>query len=357
MWRIFFFAGCILAIAGLQGEAFAQTVSGACSPLDPHCQDSPGLKISPIPGANAQRGAALLHGNTATQTPSTACDALDPRCYKALPPLQERWVAGVPMLPLSKGASVPAEDLYAEAAKSVLLVHAEFMTPEGARPWREQAAIGQGSAVAVSPTVAITNCHVVMTGDENSNDPAKAYANDAADILVQTNSGATAHAQVYDRFSDIDICFIHVSGLALVPVKGIRPFDALKVGEKAAAIGNPKGLTFSYTEGVISSIRPRAGIPNGAIADVIQFSAPIEPGSSGGALFDASGNLIGITESMLSKTQGFNFAVAADLAWRRYGKVCDSSSEGFARALGGIVQSMANLNDCKQGIAKTSQER
>jgi S1-C subfamily serine protease len=287
---------------------------------------------------------ATLSGEAFAQTPAGTCDLADPRCLqdlqKLLDPLGPRpqitWVAGVPMVPVPKGTPMDGESLYSEAVKSVLLVVARDIN-------------SQGSAVAVSPIDAITNCHVVMTGDEKSNDPMKAFARDARDILVMTSDRRSARAHVYNRHPDIDICFIRVDDLPLTAVRGIRPFQSLRHAERVEAIGNPDGLTFSYTEGVVSAPRPNEPLVNGAVGDAIQFSADTHHGSSGGALFDAAGNLIGITEGGLlddkgATVAGINFAVAADLAWRRYGNVCDVNA-----ASAGAGRGVANVLDCTQG--------
>jgi S1-C subfamily serine protease len=81
------------------------------------------------------------------------------------------------------------------------------------------------------------------------------------------------------------------------------------VGERAYSVGTPSGLEQTLGEGLISGLREDKGIK------LVQTSAPISPGSSGGGLFDASGNLIGITTFMLRETQSLNFAIAAQEFW------------------------------------------
>ena len=63
-------------------------------------------------------------------------------------------------------------------------------------------------------------------------------------------------------------------------------------------------------EGIVSGLRKRRDV------DLVQTTAPISPGSSGGGLFDASGNLIGITTFLLRDGQNLNFAIAADTFWK-----------------------------------------
>ena len=86
----------------------------------------------------------------------------------------------------------------------------------------------------------------------------------------------------------------------------VRPYADVKVGERVYTIGTPKGLELTLAEGIVSSKRAADG------TRYVQTSAPISPGSSGGGLFDAQGNLIGITTFMLKDSQNLNFAIAAE---------------------------------------------
>jgi S1-C subfamily serine protease len=105
-----------------------------------------------------------------------------------------------------------------------------------------------------------------------------------------------------------DRCLVRVerSKGALRAITGIRPFDELEVGEKVYSIGTPRGLEKTIADGIISGLLTRSN------PHLIQTTAPISPGSSGGGLFDAYGNLIGITTLSLKESQNINFAIAAD---------------------------------------------
>ena len=86
----------------------------------------------------------------------------------------------------------------------------------------------------------------------------------------------------------------------------MRPYDDVKIGERAVTIGTPQGLELTVAEGIVSSKR----IYNQS--RVIQTSAPISQGSSGGGLFDARGHLLGITTFYFKAGQNLNFAIAAE---------------------------------------------
>ena len=75
------------------------------------------------------------------------------------------------------------------------------------------------------------------------------------------------------------------------------------IGDRVVAIGNPRGLEGTVSEGIISSLRPTEDFK------ILQVTAPISPGSSGGPLFDAEGRVIGVTTATVVGGQNLNFAV------------------------------------------------
>ena len=89
----------------------------------------------------------------------------------------------------------------------------------------------------------------------------------------------------------------------------------LKVGQKVFAIGNPFGLDWSLTTGVVSALDRSLPAENGVIEHLIQTDAAINPGNSGGPLLDSSGRLIGINTAIFSPSgayAGVGFAVPVD---------------------------------------------
>ena len=83
-----------------------------------------------------------------------------------------------------------------------------------------------------------------------------------------------------------------------------------QIGDKVIAIGNPRGLEGSVSEGIISGLRPVDDFK------IYQITAPISPGSSGGPLFDQNGNVIGITTASITDGQNLNFAIPVALIER-----------------------------------------
>ncbi|MGB2645550.1 MAG: tetratricopeptide repeat-containing serine protease family protein [Candidatus Acidiferrum sp.] len=142
-----------------------------------------------------------------------------------------------------------------------------------------------GSGVALARDFLITNCHVVQSGFSLSVSRGKEHW----------------PARLIQAVPSHDLCGLRPSGLTLQPVE-VRPSSKLATGERVYAIGSPEGLELTFSEGVISALRETEGV------HMIQTSAPISPGSSGGGLFDAQGNLVGITSFQLKEGQSLNFA-------------------------------------------------
>ena len=113
-------------------------------------------------------------------------------------------------------------------------------------------------------------------------------------------------ATVLSADGETDRCILSVGRELLAPVAGIRRYDDLKVGEEVYTIGSPSGLENTLGQGIVSGLRRLDG------QRLVQTTAQISPGSSGGGLFDKSGNLIGITTFKLQESEGLNFAIAAE---------------------------------------------
>lgn len=159
---------------------------------------------------------------------------------------------------------------------------------------RTQSHVKQGSAVAVSERVALTNFHVLEGNDFH--------------LLIK---GEHAYrATIAYAHQESDRCAVIIQSSSLTPVSGVRAFSSLAVGERVYSIGSPNALENTLSEGLVSGLRQRSGI------DLVQTSAPISPGSSGGGLFDAAGNLIGVTTFLMRNSQNLNFAIAADAFWK-----------------------------------------
>jgi len=149
--------------------------------------------------------------------------------------------------------------------------------------------IATGSGVVVAPGTVVTNCHVVARGRA---------------IQLKFPS-ETLNATLQQSNEERDICHLYSSNISARPVP-VSSANSVRVGQKVFAIGSPYGLENTLSEGLVSALRE---VPGGT---VIQTSAPISPGSSGGGLFDQYGNLVGIMTFQHKYGQNLNFAVPAD---------------------------------------------
>ena len=173
----------------------------------------------------------------------------------------------------------------------------------------ELAATGSGF-VAFDGSTIITNYHVMTS----------AYT-----CKISTNQDISYEVSkilCYSKEQDIAI-------LQLAKDTGLRPLtlgdsSAIKKGETVVAIGSPLGIKNTVSTGVLS------GRLMDASMDVLQFTAPISSGSSGGALFDNNGNVIGITFASIIDGQNLNLAIPIELAIKLY------DNKGAAKSVSAI---------------------
>jgi S1-C subfamily serine protease len=123
----------------------------------------------------------------------------------------------------------------------------------------------------------------------------------------------------FSRDQDVAVLKIPAPRDTLVPIR-VGTSNDLLVGQKVYAIGNPFGLDFSLTTGIVSALgRTIQGVSGATIFDVIQTDAAINPGNSGGPLLDSGGRLIGMNTAIYSPSgasAGIGFAVPVDTVSR-----------------------------------------
>lgn len=159
---------------------------------------------------------------------------------------------------------------------------------------------GLGSGFIVSEDgLILTNAHVIAH---------------ARDVLVKLTDRREFHAKVLgsDQRTDIAVLKIDASHL---PVVAIGNPAELQVGQWVLAIGSPYGFENSVSAGVVSA--KGRSLPDGTGVPFIQTDAAVNPGNSGGPLFNAHGEVVGINSQIYSRTggfQGLSFAIPIDLA-------------------------------------------
>ena len=198
------------------------------------------------------------------------------------------WKGGIAPLIQMPNKNTTPNDLFKSASQSVyvVLAFADQTALENIQP------LARGSAVAIDDFHLLTNCHVLEGG--------------GVFVIGKSEPKTLNTATVTQADYSGDRCIVR-SNHAVTPVQGIRRFESLEVGEGVFAIGSPSGLENTLSEGLISGKRN-----HNDLGLVVQTSASISPGSSGGGLFDSRGNLVGITTMYLRDAQNLNFAISAD---------------------------------------------
>jgi len=197
-----------------------------------------------------------------------------------------------------------------------------FAVP-GGQGQREMPVRGEGSGFIVDPNgIILTNAHVVS---------------DAKVVTVKLTDRREFSAKVLgtDPKTDIAVLKIDAKNLPVVPLGSARD---LQVGEWVLAIGSPFGFENSVTVGVVSA--KRRSLPDDGYVPFIQTDVALNPGNSGGPLFDSRGQVVGINSQIFSRTggyQGLSFAIPIEVATRVRDQIVAHDSVRHAK-LGVTVQ-------------------
>ena len=234
-----------------------------------------------------------------------------------------------------KGEELSLQELYEMCAPSITAIYGYVDDTEGYY-W--------GTGVVLSEDgLILTNAHVI--GDC-----------DSAVVMLADDSEYEAKLVGADTISDIAVLKIEAEGLT--PAHFGESSD-LKVGERVAAIGNPLGESFrsTLTDGIISAIERGISL-NGHSMTLLQTNAAINEGNSGGALFNMSGQVVGITNMKMSSgyssIEGIGFAIPSSTvrgvvdSLVEYGEVRGRPSLGLV--IGGIPEYAAEHYELPEGL-------
>jgi serine protease Do len=159
---------------------------------------------------------------------------------------------------------------------------------------------GEGSGFIVSPDgIILTNAHVVK---------------DANEVTVKLTDRREYRAKVLGADPKTDIAVLKIDAKNL-PVVALGNVKDLRVGEWVLAIGSPFGFENTVTAGVVSA--KGRSLPDDSAVPFIQTDVPVNPGNSGGPLFNSRGEVVGINSQIYSQSGGYmgvSFAIPIDVA-------------------------------------------
>lgn len=234
--------------------------------------------------------------------------------------------------PLARALAAPSfADVIAHASPAVVSINATSVnvgSVERASPDKvnlyleERASLGSGVIISADGYI-LTNLHVVDTLFDAFN----------AQVTLVDGRQTPATVVAWDEGSDLAVLHINMDGLTPIP----RGDDSsLRVGDVVFAIGYPRNVGQSVSQGIVSALRRGAD----RTIERIQTDAAINPGNSGGALINSNGKLVGLNSSILSKSgnfEGIGFATPASLAVNALEEMVAQAIEGNAGYLGVIT--------------------
>ena len=190
------------------------------------------------------------------------------------------------------------------------------------------AATGSGVIISADGYIA-TNNHVIESADE-------------IEVLLDNNREYTATVVGADPANDLALLKIEAEGLDFAVFSNS---DSLSVGEWVLAVGNPFGLQFTVTAGIVSAkARNISMLENSGIESFIQTDAAVNPGNSGGALINTKGEVVGINSAIMARSgkyEGYSFAIPSNLTQKI---LFDLKTYGAVQR-GWLGISMVDIND------------
>lgn len=271
-------------------------------------------------------------------------------------PVATPAAAPAPVAPLAASAVPDYRAIFRQAAPAVVGITVEgthktvaagedpffqyFRGAPGLRDPRQGPPVpfrGQGSGFIVSADgLILTNAHVVR---------------EAKEVTVKLSDRREFQAKVLGSDPVTDIAVLRIDAKALPTVRLGNP-QRLEVGDPVMAIGAPYGFEQTATQGIVSA--KGRSLPGDAMVPFIQTDAAVNPGNSGGPLFDGSGAVVGINAQIYSQSggfQGLSFAIPIDVALKVKDQIVATGRATHAR-LGVTVQDLNQTLAESFGLAR-----
>src|SRR5712692_2690065 len=187
---------------------------------------------------------------------------------------------------------------------------------------RQSGGVGSGFIFASDGQI-LTNAHVVANAQR---------------VKVTLADGRTFDASLVGSEPDVDVALLRI-GADHLPVAELGS-GALRVGQVVIAVGNPYGLNWTVTAGVVSALDRTLQAPGTRkMTDLIQTDTSINPGNSGGPLVDSSGRVVGITTAMMPMAQGLGFSIPLDTMKSVIARISQkraAATAGISLGVGGV---------------------
>jgi serine protease Do len=272
---------------------------------------------------NARANAAPAIVAPAPATPAPVAPALAATTLPDFPRITERYGPAVVNISVTGTRKVSGLALDPEAMGDPFEFFRRFQQGPNRGVPRDVPVRGAGSGFIVSADgVILTNAHVVK---------------DATEVTVKLTDRREYRAKVLGSDAKTDVAVLKIEAKSL-PVVTLGNTKDLRPGEWVLAIGSPFGFENTVTAGVVSA--KGRSLPDDSAVPFIQTDVAVNPGNSGGPLFNGRGEVIGINSQIYSRSggyQGVSFAIPIDVAVRVKDQIVATGSVQHAR-LGVTVQ-------------------
>lgn len=245
-------------------------------------------------------GAIALGGYKTFEREQPAYNSIQDRQEKVMQQVRADYAETVPL-------NLDFTEVSKKAINSVVYIQSRYSGSYGQSfHFRQGPAFSTGSGVIISDDgYIVTNNHVVENSSEVS-------------VTLENNQNFTAEVIGTDPTTDLALIKIEAEDLEFLPY---GDSDEVVVGQWVLAVGNPFDLTSTVTAGIVSAKARNIGIIRDAVNNLqiesfIQTDAAVNPGNSGGALINTTGQLVGINTAIASRTgsySGYSFAVPVNL--------------------------------------------